>query len=75
MKANTLDLRVGDHFIHEGKEFVVTEEESIGCVAEVLEPDEEWTGEYGYLFAAEVVDRVVPSECEEVCSQGDLIVR
>lgn len=57
MKVNTLDLRVGDHFIREGKEFVVTEEETIGCVAEVLEPDEEWTGEYGYLFVAEVVDK------------------
>lgn len=57
MKVNTLDLRVGDHFIREGKEFVVIEEETIGCVAEVLEPDEEWTGEYGYLFAAEVVDK------------------
>lgn len=60
-KVNTLDLRVGDHFIHEGKEFKVVEEESIGCVAEVLEPDEECTSEYGYLFAAEVVDKVVPS--------------
>lgn len=61
MRVSSLDLREGDHFIYEGKEFVVTEEESIGCVAEVLEPDEEWTGEYGYLFAAEVVDKVVPS--------------
>lgn len=57
MKVNTLDLRVGDHFIHEGKEFVVTEEESIGCVAEVLELDKEWT-RGSYLFVAEVVDKV-----------------
>lgn len=58
-KANTLDLRVGDHFIFKGKEFVVWEEESTGCVAEVLEPDEEWTGDHHYLFAAEVVDKVI----------------
>ena len=60
MEVNTLDLRIGDHFIFQGKEFVVREEESIGCIAEVLEPDEEWTGEYGYLFAAEVVRKVEP---------------
>lgn len=55
-KKNTLDLREGEHFWFKGKEFVVEEEESIGCVARVVEPDEEWVGDRGYLFAAEVVE-------------------
>ena len=56
-KAVALDLQVGDHFFFQGKEFVVREEGIEGCEAEVLEPDEMWTGDSNYLFAAEIVDK------------------
>ena len=56
-KAVALDLQVGDHFFFQGKEFVVREEGIEGCEAEVLEPDEMWTGDSNYLFTAEIVDK------------------
>ena len=56
-KAVALDLQVGDHFFFQGKEFVVKEEGIEGCEAEVLEPDEMWTGDSNYLFTAEIVDK------------------
>ena len=56
-KAVALDLQVGDHFFFQGKEFVVREEGIGGCEAEVLEPDEMWTGDSNYLFTAEIVDK------------------
>ena len=56
-KAVALDLQVGDHFFFRGKEFVVREKDSEGCEAEVLEPDEMWTGDSNYLFTAEIVDK------------------
>jgi len=56
-KAVALDLQVGDHFFFRGKEFVVREEGIEGCEAEVLEPDEMWTGDSNYLFTAEIVDK------------------
>ena len=52
-----LDLQVGDHFFFQGKEFVVREEGIEGCEAEVLEPDEMWTGDSNYLFRLEIVDK------------------
>ena len=56
-KAVALDLQVGDHFFFQGKEFAVREEGIEGCEAEVLEPDEMWTGDSNYLFTAEIVDK------------------
>ena len=56
-KAVALDLQVGDHFFFQGKECVVREEGIEGCEAEVLEPDEMWTGDSNYLFTAEIVDK------------------
>ena len=56
-KAVALDLQVGDHFFFQGKEFVVREEGIEGCEAEVLEPDEMWTGDSLYLFILEIVDK------------------
>ena len=56
-KVVALDLQVGDHFFFQGKEFVVREEGIEGCEAEVLEPDEMWTGDSNYLFTAEIVDK------------------
>ena len=56
-KAVALDLQVGDHFFFRGKEFVVREKDSDGCEAEVLEPDEVWTGDSNYLFILEIVDK------------------
>ena len=56
-KAVALDLQVGDHFFFQGKEFVVREEGIEGCEAEVLEPDEMWTGDSNCLFTAEIVDK------------------
>ena len=56
-KAVALDLQVGDHFFFQGKEFVVREEGIEGCEAEVLEPDEMWTGDSNYLFILEIVDK------------------
>ena len=56
-KAVALDLQVGDHFFFQGKEFVVREKDSEGCEAEVLEPDEMWTGDSNYLFILEIVDK------------------
>ena len=52
-----LDLQVGDHFFFQDKEFVVREKESDGCEAEVLEPDEMWTGDSNYLFILEIVNK------------------
>ena len=52
-----LDLQVGDHFFFRDKEFVVREKDSEGCEAEVLEPDEMWTGDSNYLFILEIVDK------------------
>lgn len=52
-----LDLQVGDHFFFRGKEFVVREKDGEGCEAEVLEPDEMWTGDSNYLFILEIVDK------------------
>ena len=56
-KAVALDLQVGDHFFFRDKEFVVREKDSEGCEAEVLEPDEMWTGDSNYLFILEIVDK------------------
>lgn len=52
-----LDLQVGDHFFFRDKEFVVREKDGEGCEAEVLEPDEMWTGDSLYLFILEIVDK------------------
>lgn len=52
-----LDLQVGDHFFFRDKEFVVREKDGEGCEAEVLEPDEMWTGDSNYLFILEIVDK------------------
>lgn len=56
-KVVALDLQEGDHFFFQGKEFVVREEGIEGCEAEVLEPDEMWTGDSNYFFTAEIVDK------------------
>jgi len=53
-KKNSLDLRVGEHFWYEGKEYVVVEEESAGAVARLQERLE--VKEPALLFLGEIVE-------------------
>lgn len=55
-KRNTLDVKIGEHFVHEGKEYVVTELESIGCIAEPVDKIG-WDG-IGLIFSCLIVEVV-----------------
>lgn len=54
-KKNSLDLRVGEHFWYEGKEYVVVDEDLVGVVAQ-LKDRLELEEEPALLFLGEIVE-------------------